>query len=63
MSVITTADEKLHSAAEHVKAALQDLGEIAINDCWGHDDFSEEYKETIAEVMNDLIAMKRKLSK
>lgn len=61
MSVTTTADEMLNSAKSHVKEAASALSQIVIDEVWGHDEFSEEYKEKIRESLNDLVKIKIKL--
>ncbi len=61
MGVITTADEMLSSAKNHIKEAARDLSQIIVDEVYGHDEFSEEYKEKMREVLNDLIAIKIKL--
>jgi hypothetical protein len=43
MSVRTTADEKIDSAADHVRAAVGDLHAIIVEKCWGHDEYNREY--------------------
>jgi len=61
MSVATTADMKITSAREHVAAAIKDLTEILIDECWGHDELSEEYKVILEKTFNHLRQIKREL--
>lgn len=63
MGVRTTADEKLDSASDHIKDAIRDLSAIVIEECWGHDEYSEEYKDTIHEVLQELLALKKKMNR
>jgi hypothetical protein len=60
MGVVTEADERLHSAQEHIKEALKDISEIYIDRCWGHDDFNSEYKQKIKETFQTLIELRDK---
>ena len=61
MGVITTADEKLESAKEHINAAIEDLSEIVVNRCWGHDEYVEEAKDAQKKVFADLLSMRTRL--
>jgi replicative superfamily II helicase len=63
MSVRTTADEKLDSASDHIKYAIRDLSTIVIDECWGHDEYSNEYTDVINEVLHQLLALKKKLNR
>lgn len=63
MSVRTTADEHLDSAAEHIRAAIKDLTEIVIEECWGHDEFTAEYQTTVSEVFDELRKLKGRLNR
>ncbi len=63
MGVRTAADERLDSAHQHIKEAIRDLSSIVIEECWGHDEFREDYTETIHEVMQELISLKKKLNR
>jgi hypothetical protein len=61
MSVVTTADERLSSAQEHIVAAIGDLTDVVVNECWGHDDYRPDYTVGIREVLCRLIELKSKL--
>lgn len=41
--ITTTADEHLAHAREDVKAAIQSLSKILVDECWGHDEFTEKF--------------------
>ena len=58
MSVVTTADEKIYSAKEHIKGAIDDLTKIFVDEVWGSDEFSQEYREKYRKAWLDLIAMR-----
>ena len=60
MSVQTRAYEHLDSAKKHIRDALEDLSEIVVKECWGHDDFNEEGKEKIYETFQDLLKIKKR---
>lgn len=60
MSVQTTADDHLDSAREHIASALEDLSEIIVKECWGHDDFNEEWRKKIHQTFQDLLKMKKR---
>jgi len=59
----TEADEKLDSAAEHLKAAYKDISEVVVDKCWGTDEYTSEYLETTEEVMITLLSLQRKLGR
>jgi len=61
MSVRTEADERLKSAKEHLQAAIKDLSEIAINKCWGYDEYSKEWKHKMKEMLVALLEMQEEL--
>lgn len=61
MGVRTTADEKLDSASEHIKAAAQDLSSVVLDECWGFDDYRAGYTAEIHSALNTLILLKAKL--
>ena len=61
MSVTTTADERLDSASEHLKAAGLDLAAVVIDECWGYDDYRLDYQIAIREALNTVIELRGKL--
>ena len=61
MGVITTADERISDAKEHLLQANKHLLAVLDEDCWGHDDFNEEYMDKIMEVVLEILKLKRKL--
>jgi len=63
MSVRTAADERLDSAHQHIKEAIRDLSAIVIEECWGYDEYKEEYTEKIHEVLQELMTLKKKLNR
>jgi hypothetical protein len=61
MDVRTVADEHRDSAREHVAAATRDLCAILAEDCWGHDEYSEDYQKSLEEAFVMLRKVKRLL--
>lgn len=61
MSVATEADERLSRAQEHLREAGVDLAVIVVDECWGYDDYSLDYKTTIRQALNTIIELKGKL--
>lgn len=57
----TTADEKLHSAKEHIKDAIKCLSEIVVDECYGHDEYDESWKREFYDSLKDLISIKKRL--
>jgi len=55
MSVQTTADEKRDSALDSIQSAIEDLGEIVVGECYGHDGFHGPYTKRINEAFQLLI--------
>ena len=60
MSVRTTADENLDAAKESVNKAINSLSEIVISNCWGSDEYSEDYSNTIEDILNALLQLRKK---
>ena len=63
MSVRTTADERLDQAAQSIKDAIFQLQDLVINECWGHDEFTEEAKARFTEIYIELSVLKKKLGR
>jgi hypothetical protein len=61
MGVTTTADEHLESARDNVSSAIRHLSEIVIEECWGHDEFVDEYRARIEQAFDQLRAVKKVL--
>lgn len=61
MGVTTRADERIESAKNHLKEAIQDLCDANNEDCWGHEDFTSEYQDKMFGVLMDIIKASRKL--
>lgn len=63
MSVRTTADERLDQADQNMKEAVKALSDIIVGECWGHDQFRADYTDTIHEVFNGLVKLRKKLDR
>ena len=61
MSVRTTADEHLDSAKQHIKDAVKDLSEIVVEQCWGHDEYREEYSEELKRIFRELLEIRDRI--
>ena len=61
MSAETDADRRLTSAKEHVREAIKDLGEIVVNQCYGHDGYEDEYAVELAAILQELVDIRRRL--
>ena len=61
MSVITEADKALDRTKHSVEDAVKNLSKIIVDQVWGHDDFSKEYKEELQRVFASLILVREKL--
>ena len=59
--MVTTADERLNSASEHLKAAGMDLAAVVIDECWGYDDYGLDYQIAIRQALNAVIELRGKL--
>ena len=57
----TTAHRKLTSAKAHLKESIKELADIVIDECDGHDEYGEDYRDTIKESMYSLINVSREL--
>lgn len=62
MSVKTSADEHLDKVKENISSSIEELSQIVIHECWGHDQFNIEYREKLEEVFTQLRKIKRDLS-
>lgn len=63
MGVRTTADEHLDSAGESVKQAIKDINAVLFEECWGHDEYRDDYRDTLYEVYHKLVDIKRRLNR
>ena len=63
MGVRTTADEKLDEARDSADQALKALNEIVVGECWGHDEWNDEFTQQIHEAHSMLIQIRGKLSR
>lgn len=55
------ADMNLASAVSHMQEAIKDLSEIAVTDCNGSEQYPDEYKTLLFEVMAGIQTLKMKL--
>lgn len=63
MSVRTTADDRLDKASDCMGDAIKALGDIVIEKCWGHDEYRQEYEDTIRSVYIQLVELRAKLNR
>jgi len=61
--VTTTSDQKLDSAANNVESAIDDLAQIVIHQCSGHDEYKEIYKNDIEEAFQLLLRVRKRLNR
>ena len=61
MSVRTTADERRDEVIEHLRRAIETLSEIVIDQCWGWDQFNDEYQQKLQRSLNALLKIRRDL--
>jgi len=61
VSVRTTADEKLEQAKHHVLEAIKALQEIVVGECDGHDDYRQDYEESIHWAHQQLLEIRKRL--
>jgi hypothetical protein len=61
MGVRTTADEKIDSAREHVRLAVEDLAQVVIAEVWGWDEFTPERQKSLEEALDCLRTAKKAL--
>lgn len=61
MSVYTTADAHRDRVRQQISEAIKDLTAILIDECWGHDEYSEEYLQVLEQAFTDLREMKKKI--
>lgn len=61
MSIRTEADRHLELAKENINFAIKELSEILINECWGYDQWNNEYTEKINNTFDQLRKIKRDL--
>lgn len=57
MDYHTMADEKRDSAKAHIQQAVEDLSEIIIRKCYGHDEYNKEYKKKMRAAFLALLDM------
>jgi S-adenosylmethionine/arginine decarboxylase-like enzyme len=51
MSVQTTADKHKEEAISHLNQAMNELSEIVYGNCWGCDDYANEYQDELADAL------------
>lgn len=61
MSVKTAADEHLDNVRKHLANAVEELGEIVANECWGHDEFKDAFRKGLLTKYITLLTMKLEL--
>jgi GTPase len=61
MSARTTADNMIEEAREHVGRAIEALQVPVIDQCWGWDQFNDEYQQKIQQALNALLKVRRDL--
>lgn len=61
MGVRTTADEEVEKAQTAINDAIQSLSAIVIGECWGHDGYNREYRETLSNTMHSLLKLREDL--
>ncbi len=61
MSVQTDADEHRDQAVKHVREALRHLNEIIALECWGHDQYTRDYKNKLLEAHTKLVQIREDL--
>lgn len=63
MSWNTTADDRLESARQKVQAAIEDLSQICIHQCDGHDDYNTEFKGELHQAFFKLVEVRKMISR
>lgn len=58
----TQADEARESAITNVQSAIENLAEIVVNQCHGHDEFNDAFKQTLALSLQGLIEIREALT-
>ena len=61
MSVRTDADIHLQGAKDNLQESLEDLSQLLVNDCDGHDAWNEEYTNKMVEAFSLMQKAKRLL--
>lgn len=60
--MLTTADERVNEAKEAINVAAKAISEVIIEDCYGSDEYTEDFKRTLRECMNNLLSLKMMLN-
>lgn len=58
----TPADEARATATTNIQAAIQNLADIVVSQCHGHDEFTPEFKQTLTSSMNNLMVIRDKIA-
>ena len=61
MGVRTSADEKVDEARQSIREAARALSQVVVEEVWGHDEYNNEFRTTLREVLNGLLDLKQKL--
>jgi hypothetical protein len=59
MGAYTEADRHLDGALTDVRSAIKHLGSIIIDECWGADHLTHEYREELQEALGLLIQVRK----
>lgn len=61
MGVVTTADERLKAAKRSLQETIASLSDIVVQKCWGHDEYTPEYRQTLNETFRDLLEVQERI--
>lgn len=59
MGVWTEADEHRKEALNDTRSALKHIGAIVVDECYGSEEFTKEYKEELLEAITSLIKVRK----
>jgi hypothetical protein len=58
MSVNTAASEAIDKTREHLDGAIDNIAQVVIGRCWGHEEYSPQYMENLRSALSQLIQMR-----
>ncbi len=61
MSVITSADQNIEEAKDHIKNAIQNLHKVIDPDTWGSKEYKAEYRKKIMDNYIKLLQIQEEL--
>lgn len=61
MSVYTDADKSRDEIRQHIKEIIRNSANILVDECWGSDEYRDDYLSMLREFMHLMLEYKAKI--